>query len=158
MIQHHVRTQHDSLVLLDLLFAELRVVETEIHVEVLQVALAGLIADRAVKRVVGEQKFEHGAPAIFGLVALGAYDHSVGDGCVARDLKLGVVHHLDQADTAVSGDRESRVIAVARDVDAEFLCCLDHRGAFGNLDFAAVDAQLCHASAPTVSALRPLLT
>ena len=58
----HDRPEVDHLALLDLLLElDLGVVEAVLHVLVLQVALAGLVADRAVDRVVDEQELERGA-------------------------------------------------------------------------------------------------
>ena len=136
----------DRLLFLDLLLAELRVVEPEVHIEILKVAFSRLIADRAVERVVGEQEFEHRPPAFFGLLVLGVDDHPFGHRCVAGDLELGILLHVDQADTAVAGDGESRVVAVARDEDAKLLGRLYHRAAVRALDFLAVDCQRRHAA------------
>src|SRR5947208_15650444 len=49
LIEHHVRSDGDGLLLLDLLFSEPGIVEAEIHVEVLEVALSRLIADGTVE-------------------------------------------------------------------------------------------------------------
>ena len=78
-----------GLLLLDLLLPKPRIVEPEVHVEVLKVAFAGLVADRAVERVVGQEEFQHGAPAVFSLVALGVHHHAFGHRRVAGDLELG---------------------------------------------------------------------
>src|SRR5262249_20915605 len=48
LVEHDVRAERHGLVLFDLLLAKSRIVETEIEVEVLQVALAGLVAYRAI--------------------------------------------------------------------------------------------------------------
>ena len=120
---------------------EPRVIEPEVQVEILQVALAGLVADRAVERVVGQQELQHRAPAVLGLVALGVHDHPLGHGRVAGDLELGDLLHLHEADAAVARDGESGVVAVARNEDPQLLRGLDDRGPVGNAYLTAVDAQ-----------------
>ena len=108
--------------------------------EFLQLALAGLVADRAVERVVEEEHLRHAFAA--GLDA-GRFEADVqarcdvggaGDGRLGlpTDLRLAVLHHqlvgravahrraeFDQAHAAVAGDRELRVIAIVGDFLAD---------------------------------------
>src|SRR5439155_5568897 len=49
LVQHHMGTQYHGLVLFDLLLPEPRVIEPEVQIEILQVALTGLVADRTVE-------------------------------------------------------------------------------------------------------------
>ena len=86
LIEHHVRTDGYSFLLLDLLFSEAGIVEPEVHVEVLEVALSRLIAHGTVERVIGQEEFRHRAPPLVGFRAAGVHDHPVGDGRIARDL------------------------------------------------------------------------
>src|SRR5207344_69731 len=51
--------------------------------EILQLAFAALIADRAVERVVDEQELHHALLRLDGLVALGAHDHALRHRCRA---------------------------------------------------------------------------
>src|SRR4030095_4415753 len=132
LIQHHVRANGDRLLLLYLLLPKSRVVQPEVHIEVLKVAFSRLVADRAVERMVSQQKFQHRAPAILGLDALGVHNHPVSDGCVAGDLKLGIFLYLHQADAAISSDRKSWMVTVARNEDTEPLCRLYDRAAMGD--------------------------
>ena len=69
----HDRPEVHDLALLDLLLGvDLAVVEPVLHVLVLQVALAGLVAHRAVDGVVDEQELEGRAVGLDRLLALGA--------------------------------------------------------------------------------------
>ena len=54
LVQHHMGAEFHGLFLFDLVLPEARVIEPEVHVEILQVALTRLIANRTVERVVGQ--------------------------------------------------------------------------------------------------------
>ena len=109
--------------------------------ELLELALAGLVADRAVERVVEEEHLRHAFAA--GLdagrfetdVESGRDVGSAGDGRLRlpADLRLAVFHHqfvrravahrraeLDQAHAAIAGDRELRVVAIMGDFLPDF--------------------------------------
>src|SRR5207247_5471783 len=60
LVEHDMRPERHGLVLLHLLFAEARIVQAEVEVEILQVAFARLVADGTVERMVGEQELQHG--------------------------------------------------------------------------------------------------
>src|SRR5438128_4525558 len=59
LIQHHMRTERHGLMFLDLLLLESRIVEPEVEIEILQVALTGLITNRTIQRMVRQQKLQH---------------------------------------------------------------------------------------------------
>src|SRR5262245_37469512 len=59
LVEHHMGANRDGFMLLDLLFPKPRVVEAEVQVEILQVAFAGLVADRAIERVIRKEKLQH---------------------------------------------------------------------------------------------------
>ena len=96
-----------------------------LHVVILQLALARLIAHRAIDRMVDEQEFEHRFLRGLGLRALGVDHHALGDFGVARDLQLGRLLDLDQAHPAIADDGQRRMIAVVRDLDPDLLGGLD---------------------------------
>src|SRR5262249_10077216 len=156
LVQHHVGTECHGLVLLHFLLAKPRIVEPEVQIKILQVALAGLVADRTIEWMVSQQELQHRAPAILRLGVLGAYHHSFRHRCVAGDLKFGKLLHVYQADAAVARDRECWMIAVARNEDTQFLSRLDDRGSFGNADVKAIYAQLGHVAASRRPSLLPL--
>ena len=146
LVQHHVRAQCDGLVLLDLLLPEPRVIKSEVQIEILQVALTGLIAYRAVERVIGQQEFEHRLPAVLGLLVLRVYDHPFGHRCIACDLKLWNLFNVHETDAAVAGDRQCGVVAVTRNENPQLLSGLNDRCSVGNAYLAVVDGQLRHAA------------
>ena len=111
---------------------------------VLQGALAALVADRAVQRVVDEQELHHaalGAVHHLGGV-LGLDDHARGDGLRARGLGLGheaqfagfAVGHadLDEALAARGDGLQQRVVAETGDADARLLGGPDDQGPLGH--------------------------
>jgi hypothetical protein len=69
--------------------------------KVLKLALAGLVADRAVERVLDQQEFEHHPPRLNERRACGFDDHIISGwrGAGRRELAGGSLH-LNQADPA----------------------------------------------------------
>ncbi len=119
------------------------------HRLVLQRALAALVADGAVERVVDQQELHL---SLLGLVGdrrggLGVDHHPLGDGDRARGLRLGHptavarVGDLDQALPAGADRRQQRVVAEPRDLHADPLGRPDHQGVLGHRDLDAVDGQ-----------------
>ncbi len=131
--------------------------DAEGHRLVLQVALAALVADRAVERVVDEQELhhpfarllDHGRASIDLLGRAVAVGRQVVDAHGARGDGLGHADHLDEAHAAVAGDRQALVVAEARDLDARLLARLQQRDAVLDLDRLTVDDELLrHGSSP----------
>src|SRR5262249_17359377 len=110
----------------------------------LEAALAGLIADRAVERVVDEEELHHRRPRLDDLLARRVHDHPLGDGRVAADDELRRLLDLDEAHAAVAGDREAGVVAVVWDLAAALLAGVQDRRPGGDLDLLAVDRDLRH--------------
>ena len=92
---------------------------------VLQRALAGLVADAAVHRVVERQQLQDGLALLAHRRRVGEYLHALLDGHVAGDVQPAVID-LDHADAAVAGHRQRRVPAEMRDLDAGRARRLDH--------------------------------
>ncbi len=112
--------------------------------QVLQLAFAALIADRAIERMVDQQELHHRLLRLDGLFALGAHDHAVGRRRRAGRHRLGCLLDIDQAHAAVGRDREFLVIAEVRDRDA---CCIGrvhHHAALGHADLLAVEFEFDH--------------
>ena len=117
------------------------------HGLVLQGALAALVADRAIKRVVDQQEFQDAALGLIGLLGadLGLDLHAGSALQGAGRLRLGhaapIAHvgHLDHALAAGPDRVEQRVVAETRDVDADHLGGADHQRALGHLDLGVVD-------------------
>src|SRR5436190_2249284 len=145
-VQHHVRPERHRLWLVDLLVGHPRIVEPVLHVVDLQPALAGLVAHGTVERMVDEMEFHDRPPRLLHAVGLGVDHHAVGGERVARDgrpRRFVDVHHTE---ATLPGDREPRVIAIVRDLDAQPARGLDEVRADLDLDLLAVDGDLRHGS------------
>src|SRR6185369_6568981 len=122
--------------LVDLLVDHARVVEAVTHVVDLQPALPGLVAHRAVERMVDEVELHDG---------LAGLEHALGLR-VAPDLRPRVLLDVDHAEAALPGDAEPGVVAVVRHLDPGLPGRLDEVGARRDLHFLAVYGELGHRS------------
>src|SRR5439155_12952361 len=148
LVEHDQRPDRDRLLLPDLRRQrEAAPLPVVVHVVLLELALAGLVADRAVDRMVDEQELEHRTLCGLRLLVRRMHDHPIGDSRVAGDLQLRVLLDLDQTHAAVARDREAGMPAVVRDLDAEPLGGLDDGQAVGNLGPLAVDLKRGHGGA-----------
>ena len=133
----------------------------------LEAALAGLVADRAVERVVDEEKFHDALAAFLDEIAGGADAHVLRDGVgagnggaghpadgfvavfVAGRLLAGCGagrhSHLDEAHAAVARHRQFRMVAVVRHVHFRLAAGLDHAGSLWKLVPDTVDLDIHHA-------------
>ncbi len=112
--------------------------------DVLQRALAALVAHRAVERVVDEQELDDRVLGVRDPVGLGVDDHPVLDRGRARGLELGDPLDLDQAHPA-RADRVARAWARSRSTGSRRRRAWRRRPASSpstRLDLAAVDRQL----------------
>ena len=127
------------------------------HRLVLQVALAALVADRAVEGVVDEEELHHPFARLADRRRLGqdlrrlavragpAVAHAPGAG----GDRLRRAFELDEAHAAIAGDRQPLVEAEARDLGARRLAGLEQRVLRRNLDLDAVDDELGHRWQPS---------
>src|SRR5262245_5515106 len=113
-----------------------------LHVVVLQPTLPGLVTYRAIHRVVYQKKLHHRFANRQHFRALGQDRHPFRRLGVASDLELRHLLDLYETHTAVAGDRQLRVIAIVRDVDAYLRRYLDKIFAFSGSNFFAVDSEL----------------
>ena len=121
---------------------------------VLQVALAGLVAHRAVDRVVDEQELHDRLLVGDGLGAIGVDDHAFGRRLLAggdklrERLELARLRvrrpDLAEADAAVGHHGETGVVAVVRDLDLVVEGCLQDGLAGLEGVLLAVDRELWH--------------
>ena len=111
--------------------------------DVLERALAALVAHRAVERVIDEQELDDRILRVVHPVGLGVDDHPVLHRGGARGLELGDALDLDQAHPA-RADRlpELRLVAEVGDLDVALLGGVDQHHALGRAHLAAVDRQL----------------
>ena len=86
--------------------------------EVLQRALATLVADGTVERMIDEQELENTGTRVDRFGIRGVDDHALADGRRARRLQLRHFLDLDEAHTTGGVDPETGVVAVIRDLDA----------------------------------------
>ena len=86
--------------------------------QILEFALAPLIAYRAIQGVVDQQKLHHGALGLQGQPGAGANLHALRHRRGASRQGLGRLLHFHQAHAAVGGHAELGVVAEARHIDA----------------------------------------
>jgi hypothetical protein len=162
VVEHDARPELGALRLDVLLLDEARVAAAVAGGLLLQLALAGLVADRTVERVVDEEEFHHALARVLHHLGGGADVHARRDIGAAADLRArdpvdlrlarGGIHdrrfgrrvdgghaHLDEAHAAVAHDRELRVVADVRHVDVHEAGGLDDVGALRHGDLLAVD-------------------
>ena len=132
-------------------FAETAEIDAIGHRLVLQIAFATLIADRAIERMVDQQEFHHALAGLLDHGAVGLDDRGLTfrPGAQILDLHRAggrgfgrATHNLDKAHPTVPRDRQTLVIAKARDLDPRLFTSLDQRHGPGNLDFLVVDDNL----------------
>ena len=110
--------------------------------EILQLALAALVADRAIERVVDEQELHHALLRLHRLVGVREYLHAFGDRRGARRQRLGRLLDLHQAHAAVGRDRQLAVPAKMRHVDTERIGGDHDHAAFGHGNRPPVDLEI----------------
>ena len=91
------------------------------HVVVLKPALAGLIAHRAVDRMVQEQKLHGVSNGLLNPRGVCSHDHAIGCRSCAGRHQLGKFFDFDQTHPAAAFDSDVGVIAIARDLNAELV-------------------------------------
>ncbi len=110
--------------------------------EILQLALARLVADRTVEWVIDEQQLEHPHAAALCLSRLGAHDHAFRHLGGAGDLQLRCLFDVHQAHAAHAGHRQSRMVAIVRHEHARLLGGLDHERPLGDAHRDSVDREV----------------
>ncbi len=112
--------------------------------EVLEIALAPLIADRTVQRMVGKDKLQHRLMGVVDHGGGGAYAHPFVGRCAASGLQLGHLLDFNQTHTAIGVRLEFRVIAEMRNHDTDTASRFDHQGPFRDVDRHPVDRDANH--------------
>src|SRR5947209_6877452 len=122
---------------------EARAAQTPSERDVLERALAALVAHRAVERMVDQQELDDRVLRVVYTLGLGVDDHPVLDWRRARGLELGDALDLDQAHPA-RPDRvaELGLVAEVGDLDVVGPGRVDQHRALGRAALAAVDGQL----------------
>ena len=110
---------------------------------VLQRALAALVADRAVERVVLQQELQDAVLPVAGDVGVGAHHHVGLDGRAAGGLEAAHALHLDQAHAARADRRaQARLVAEDRHLDAVRVGGVHQHRPGGRGHAAAVELEL----------------
>jgi hypothetical protein len=112
--------------------------------QVLQLALAALVADGAVQRVVDEQELHHRLLCLHRLVALGTHDHAVGGRRGAGGHRFGRLFDVHQTHAAVGCDGQLLVVAEVRDVGACRVGRMHDHAAFGHAHLLAIQLDFNH--------------
>src|SRR6185312_15316639 len=110
--------------------------------DVLQRALAALVADGAIERVVDEQELDHRALGVLDLLGAGVDDHALAHRGRARGLQFRDPLDLDQAHAA-GADRlaQLRLVTEDRDLDVALAGRVVEHLPLAGEDLAAVDRQ-----------------
>jgi len=141
LIEHDVRSEIDDLVLVDLVGVDARIGVVVIEVQLLQRALAGLVADRAIDRMVDERELElllaRERRRRIGRV----HDHAFADDLLAARLQLRILLDRDQALAALGDDRQAGVITKRADVVTEELRCLEDVRALRHRDRLSINGE-----------------
>ena len=109
-VDRHERRQLERLLEVALRLDEARAPGAPAERDVLERALAALVADRAVERVVHEQELDHRVLRVLHAVRGGVHDHAVAHRRGARGLQLRDALDLDEAHAA-GADRLARASA-----------------------------------------------
>ena len=112
-VENDIGTKNGFLAVVTLTDLEAALLAVVRHVVILQPALAGLIADRAVHRMIDQQELHHRFAHRQHLRALGQHRHAFRHLGVTGDLQLGHLFDLNQTHAAITRDRKLRVIAVS---------------------------------------------
>ena len=115
---------------------------------VLQLAFAGLVADAAIDRVIQRQQLHHRLAILLHQFGIGLHAQPLADRHIAGDLDPAAPLDLNRADPAVAGDRELRMPAEIRHLDAVRDRRFDHGLVAFGLNRPAVYEDFRHSSWP----------
>ena len=107
--------------------------------QILQLAFAALIANRAIQWMVDQQKFHHRLLRFDGAFRFGAHHHALRHRRGAGRHRLGCFFDIHQTHAAIGGDAEFAVVAKMRNKSTGLLGRLNHHAAFSHLHGLAVD-------------------
>ena len=111
---------------------------------VLQRALACLVADRAVERMVDEEELHRPLARLVDFLVPDVDFHPVAHGRGAAGLELRHPFDFHEAHAALADDAQRRVITEVRDVDVGCLGRFDDVDSVLNVDLDSVNCDLCH--------------
>ena len=117
---------------------------TVTHSKILQLTFATLVANRAVQRVVDQQKLHHGLLGLDGFIALGADHHPLRHRRGAGRHGLGCFFNIHQAHAAARRDAQLLVVTKMRNEGANFFSCMHHHAAFIDFYLLTVEFDFNH--------------
>ena len=120
---------------------------------ILQITLTTLIADRAIQRVIDQQKFHHATPRIAHHGCVREYLHPIHDRIGAGSDRLWRLFHFHQAHAAIAGNTQAFMIAEARDFLARSFAGLQHGRPVRDFHFNAVNRDLRHGAYSAASGI-----
>ena len=139
-VDRHQRRELERLLEVALRVGEAALARAPAHRDVLERALAALVADRAVERVVDEQELDDRVLRLLDPVGLRVDDHAVADRGRAGGLQLRHPLDLHQAHAAgADGLPELRLVTEDGDLDVAHLGGVVEHRALGSRHLAAVD-------------------
>ena len=140
VVKHHRR----PLLFVDmlLLFQEPALAHPVTEGHVLQLALAALVAHRAIQWMVGEQELERASARFVHLGRIGMYHHALGHRQRAAHLELGRFFHFHQTHAASGLQSETVVIAKRWNLDAHRFGGVDHQRSGRGRHGSAVDREM----------------
>jgi len=141
---HIGRDQRADILVFDDAFAVVvtRNIPAVAHRDILQLALATLVANRAVQRMIDEQEFHRRLLRSDGLRGFRKNLHALADRCRTGWHRLGRFLHFDQAHAAVGRDAQLLVVAEPWNVSADFIGHFDDHLAPARLYRLAVDLNI----------------
>src|ERR1700722_5377631 len=128
---------------------------------VLQFALAARVADRTVQGMIPQQHLDHALARLVHLRAVGTDDHAFAHHGGAGGLQLGHFFHLHQAHATRALQRQVRVVAKGRHLDARTLAGLNEQRSHRSRELLAVHCEIYIShrefSAPSQASVRSRL-
>ena len=115
------------------------------HRLILQIALAGLVADRAIERVVDKQEFHHPVARLFYHWRVGEHFHFIGRRQRTRRLRLRRPRlHFHQTHAAVAGDFQPIMVTKPWNLHPRAITHLDDGFTRVEFNFVSVDFKAGH--------------
>ncbi len=127
---------------MQLLFQEPALAHPVTERHVLQLALAALIAHRAIQRMIGQQKLDGALARLVHLRRIGVDHHALRHRQRAAHLQLGRLLHFHQTHAAGGRQRQPIVIAKRRNFDAHLLGGVDQQRSGRGRHGSAVDREM----------------
>ncbi len=127
-------------------------IDAERHRLILQVALATLIANRTIKRMVDQEKLHHPLACPLYRRCFGMHDHTLTHWQRTACHRLRRLFDLDQTHTAIARNGKAFVVTKPRYVRACFFARLQNSCPVLDFHFDAIDCEFWHGPTPPLLA------